>query len=213
MNMDARTSSGMQAEALLIWWPLLLRALVAAIFGAFTIFWQDPGPAAMAVSTGLYLVGSAAAIYLLRSRLSGPETRSKSEKSTQWLLRVNGAALAVGGLLSVMFQTPGMYVLLVATTLLVGGIVEIVLGFRHRHGSGLGRDWLITGAVNTGAALLLVLLPLFTPLAPHALLGVVGGSAIIIAVLLILAGLGYRHDAAPGADTGTGTGNGPEAVN
>lgn len=207
MDMDARMPSGMRTEALLIWQPLLLRALVAAVFGAFTIFWQEPGAVVMAVSTGVYLVGSSAAIYLLRSRLRDPEAGSKSEKPTQRLLRINGGALAVGGLLSVMFETPGAYMPLIAATLLVGGAVEIVLGFLHRHGSGLGRDWLITGTVNAATALLLVLLPLFAPLQPHSLLGVVGGSAIIIAVLLMLAGLGYRHDGA------VDIGSGPEAVN
>jgi uncharacterized membrane protein HdeD (DUF308 family) len=207
VEMDARMPARMRAEAQLIWQPLLLRALIAAVFGAFTIFWQEPGPIAMAVSTGLYLVGSAAAVYLLRNKLRGTQAGAKSERLTQGLLRVTGLVLAVGGLLSVMFRTPGAYMPLIGATLLLAGVVEIVLGLRHRRDGGLGRDWLITGAVNAATALLLVLLPLFAPPEPHALLGVVGGSAIITAVLLILAGLGYRHDAAPGAS------DGPEAVN
>ncbi|GAB3270160.1 hypothetical protein [Arthrobacter pigmenti] len=207
MNMDARMPDRMQAEAQLVWQPLLLRALVAAVFGAFTIFWQEPGTIAMAMSTGVYLVGSAVAVYLLRNRLNNGQGGAKSEKLTQGLLRLTGLILAVGGLLSVMFRTPGAYMPLIGATLLIAGAVEIFLGLRHRRAGGLGRDWLIIGAVNAATALLLVFLPLFAPPEPHALLGVVGGSAIIIAVLLILAGLGYRHDAAAGA------GDQPEAVN
>lgn len=200
MDMDARTPGRLQGEAALIWQPLLLRALIAAVFGAFTIFWQQPTATIMAMSTGFYLVGSAASVYLLRARLRSPEAGAKSGKLTQRLLRLTGVALAVGGLLDVMFQTPGAYMPLVGATLLVAGVVEIVLGLRHRRGGGIGRDWLITGTVNAATALLLVLLPLFAPPEPHAMLGVVGGSAIIIAVLLVLAALGYRHDAGAGSE-------------
>lgn len=207
VSMDASMPAHLRAEAQLIWQPLLLRALIAAVFGAFTIFWQEPTAAVMAVSTGLYLVGSAASVYLLRNRLGGHEAGLKGEKLTRGLLRLTGVVLAVGGLLSVMFQTPGAYMPLIGATLLVAGAVEISLGLYHRRDRGLGRDWLIIGVVNAATALLLVLLPMFAAPKPHALLGVVGGSAIVIAVLMMLAGLGYRHDAAPG------TGEHPEAVN
>lgn len=200
-------TSETQAEAQIVWQPVLLRALVAAVFGAVTIFWQEPGQIVMAVSTAVYLLGNAAAVYLLRSRLGSSSTGSTSGKLTRALLRLAGVALAAGGLLTVMFQTPGAYMALVGATLLVAGGVEIFLGLRHRRDTGLARDWRITGLVNVITALLLGLLPLFAPPQPHALLGVVGGSAIIIAVLLTLAGLGYRHEAA------SGTGSGTEVVN
>ena len=56
---------------------------------------------------------------------------------------------------------------------------------------------MITGVVHLGAA---ALLPFFTGLGAHALLGVSGGAAIVTGVLLAIAGLSLRHDSRPRAD-------------
>lgn len=189
-----------------IWKPLLLRALIAAVFGALTIFWQEPSSLVMAVSGAFYLIGSGVAMYWLRDgiRQSG---RSSVDALTLNLLRSAGIILTMGGVFIVIFPTPEIFSIVVTVALLPAGAVEIFLGLRHRRTTEIGRDWLITGVVNAATALILPALPLFAPLEPHALLGVLGGSAIITAVVLLLAALGYRHEAQ------SGKAGPPQAVN
>jgi ABC-type Fe3+-siderophore transport system permease subunit len=54
------------------------------------------------------------------------------------------------------------------------------------------RDFLISGgaSLGTGAALLAG-----RGLDPHGVFGIAGGGAIIVAVFLLIAAFGYRHDA------------------
>ncbi|WP_155852695.1 DUF308 domain-containing protein [Arthrobacter sp. H14] len=178
----------------LIWKPLLLRALIAAVFGALTIFWQEPSALVMGGSGAFYLIGTGVAMYWLRDRLR-QSAGSSGDALTLNLLRSAGIALAVGGVLIVIFPTPEIFSIVVTIALLPAGAVEIFLGLRHRRTTVIGRDWLITGVVNAATGLILPAVPLFAVLEPHALLGVLGGSAIITAVVLLLAALGYRHEA------------------
>jgi uncharacterized membrane protein HdeD (DUF308 family) len=164
----------------------MLRALVAAVFGALTIFWQEPGEAVMAVAGGLYLLLSGAAVWMLSRRPAAGDYRT--------LLTLQAGAFAVAGLLAMALQAPATFTILATAALLIGGGAELVLWWQNRgaHGSVLAKDWLITGAVSVGFG---AAMPFFTHLGAHALLGVLGGSAIIIAVVLGIAALSYRFDA------------------
>ncbi|GLB66437.1 hypothetical protein AHIS1636_08760 [Arthrobacter mangrovi] len=164
----------------------MLRALAAALFGALTIFWQEPGEAVMAVAGGLYLLLSGAAVWMLSRRSEAAEYRT--------LLTLQAGAFAVAGLLAMALQAPPAFTILATAALLIGGGAELVLWWQNRgeEGSVLSKDWLITGAVSVGFG---VAMPFFTHLGAHALLGVLGGSAIIIAVVLGIAAISYRFDA------------------
>lgn len=194
MENNVQGAAGTRVEASLIWQPLLVRALVAAAFGALTIFWQEPSGRVMALSGAFYLLGTGAATHWLRERLRGKDPTPDSVLTLRLLL-FSTAVLFVGGVLTVTLTTPELFAISAAAALLIAGAVEIFLGLRHRRSSVIGRDWLITGVVNAATALVLLALPLLAPREPHSVLGVLGGSAIITAVVLLLAALGYRHDA------------------
>lgn len=172
-------------QAAAYWQPVMLRAAVAAVFGTVTIFWQEPGEAVMAVGGGLYLLLSGAAVWLLARKPEAGDYRT--------LLTLQAGAFAVAGLLALLLQAPATFTILATAALLIGGGAELVLWWQNRgvEGAVLAKDWLITGGVSVGFG---AAMPFFTHLGAHALLGVLGGSAIIVAVVLGIAALSYRFD-------------------
>lgn len=164
---------------------MLFRALAAAALGLLSIFWPDPSVPVMSVAGGVYLLASGVAVGLLSRAVAVPA-------GARQLLLVAAGAYAAGGAAAVVLQSPLFFALTVGGGLVAGGVAEIILGLRYRRRHPLATDWLITGPVHAATA---ALLPLFIGLQAHALLGVLGGSAIIVAVVLLLAALSYRHDA------------------
>lgn len=169
-----------------MWKPLLYRALVALVFGLVTVFWQNPSTTVMSVAGGLYLVGTAFAVLLLD--LSFPTSDGRIKRA----LRVEHLGLLALSVFALSVHQTWAFVAAASAGLGIAGLCELYLGWTHRRRLVLARDWLLTGGVNTAAA---VILPFFATLEAHALLGVIGGSAIIIGVMLLLAALTYRHEA------------------
>lgn len=172
---------------------MLIRAAVALVFGAVTIFWAEPSVHVLAWAVGLYLLATAAAVWMSRA-----------------LPVAVPVIVALGGIGALVTQSDQGVALSAMLALLVLGILEFVHGLRKRDV--VARDWLVSGIVSVGAA---VLLPFFTSLGAHALLGVAGGGAIIAGVLWILSGLTLRHDARTpaGGPAQAAPGASPEAVN
>lgn len=167
-----------------VWKPVLLRAAVAAVFGAVTIFWQDPSLAVLAVAGGLYFLFSGAAIWVL--------SRERTVGHARRLLIVETGLFVTAAVLAFMIPTAVGFTVAAVVGLGGSGVVELVLWTKLRKQVTVARDWLVTGVVGIGTALFL---PLFVQLQAHALLGVVGGAAVIIAVFLLIAALTYRHEA------------------
>ena len=173
---------------------MLFRATAALVFGAVTIFWTTPSVHVMAWAVGIYLLATAAAVWKTRS-----------------LPVAVPAVVALGGLGALVTQSDEGVALSAMVALLVLGLLEFLHGLRKRDA--VSRDWLISGLISVGTA---ALLPFFTSLGAHALLGVAGGGAIISGVLWMLSGLTLRHDARSGASgsvQGAAPGASPEAVN
>ncbi|MBM7847066.1 hypothetical protein [Arthrobacter roseus] len=167
-----------------VWKPVLLRAAVAAVFGAVTIFWQDPSLAVLAVAGGLYFLLSGAAVWIM--------SRGRSLASARRLFIVEAGLFVTGAVLAFIIPTAVGFTVAAVIALGGSGVVELVLWAKLRKQLAVARDWLVTGVVGVGTALFL---PLFVQLQAHALLGVVGGAAVIIAVFLLIAALTYRHEA------------------
>jgi hypothetical protein len=165
------------------------RAAVALVFGALTVFWASPSPAAMGWAGGLYLLATGVVLLWSVNR-TGLRAGTASSK----VLSAAGAVLSGTGAAVGLMSSSLVFGVLAALGLGLAGAAELYLGITHRGRSVLARDWMASGAVALGTA---CLLPFFIDLGPHALLGVAGGGAIISGVLWTLAGLSLRHDARP----------------
>ncbi|MFZ3452195.1 DUF308 domain-containing protein [Arthrobacter sp. 7Tela_A1] len=173
------------------WVPILLRSAVAAVYGGITIFWQGPTMAVLAAAGAAYLLLTGVSLWRMATL-----ARSCNTAQVPGALLVSAVVYAAAGIVVAAVQSTTVFAYVAGAALLVGGLVELVFWFRVRKTFTPARDWLITGAAAVGAA---VLMPLFLALAEgthvRALLGVSGGSAVIIAVVLAISGLGLRHDA------------------
>ncbi|MDR7082033.1 hypothetical protein J2X01_001318 [Arthrobacter ginsengisoli] len=181
---DASTALPAAAD---LWKPVLVRAAVALAFGALTVFWGSPPPAAMGWAGGLYLLATGV-VLLWSVDKTGLRPASPAGK----ILSAAGAVLTGTGAAVGLISGSLVFGVLAAVGLGLAGAAELYLGVTSRGRSVLAGDWMASGAVGLGTA---GLLPFFIDLGPHALLGVAGGGAIISGVLWVLAGLTLRHDA------------------
>lgn len=169
-----------------LWKPVLLRSAASLVFGAVTIFWATPSVEAMGWAGGLYLL-AIGAITLWGIPATGFGRDSASGK----LLSAAGSVLAGAGFAVLLLHSDLLFGVIAALGLGVAGALELACGIRNRGRHVLARDWITSGLISLGTA---VILPFFISLGAHALLGVAGGGAIILGVLWALSGLTLRHD-------------------
>jgi uncharacterized membrane protein HdeD (DUF308 family) len=170
--------------------PTLVRALVALVFAAVTIFWQQPSLAVVAWGTGLWLALTGAASILLQLRLNGNDAVDLGP--SRQIPQSYGVLYVVGGVLTVLGgDSAGGIVLYAGLIMGVAGLTELALGLKFRTTFPLGRDWTIAGLVTVLAATGLVLV---ADLGAKALFGVVGAAAVVIGVTHLLAALTLRHE-------------------
>ncbi|MCC3268795.1 hypothetical protein MUG94_16905 [Arthrobacter gengyunqii] len=171
------------------WVPILLRSATAAAFGILTVFWQSPGVGVLSVAGGLYLLLTAVSVWRM-AVLAGTD----GEQRIRSLQLLEAAAYALAGIAVLALRSVEGFLVAAGLALVVGGAVELYLWTTSRKTFLPARDWLITGVVSLGTAVILLAVQLMD-LGAHAMLGVTGGSAIIIAVMLATSGLGARWDA------------------
>ncbi|WP_298584603.1 DUF308 domain-containing protein [uncultured Kocuria sp.] len=170
--------------------PTLLRALVALVFGAVTVFWQEPTLPVVAWGVGLYLVLTGAASVLLQLRLNGNDHVDMGP--TRQIPQSYGVLYLLGGIFTILgADTPAWLVVYAASIMGLAGLTELALGLRFRTTFPLGRDWTIAGLVTVLAATGLVLV---VDLGAKALFGVVGAAAVVIGVTHLLAALTLRYE-------------------
>lgn len=170
--------------------PTLLRALVALVFGAVTIFWQQPSLPVVAWGVGLYLVLTGAATVLLQLRLNGNDHVEMGP--SRQVPQSYGVLYLLGGVFTALgADTPAWLVVYAASVMGFAGLTELALGLKFRTTFPLGRDWTIAGFVTVLASTGLVLV---VDLGTKALFGVVGAAAVVIGVTHLLAALTLRHE-------------------
>jgi hypothetical protein len=177
---------------------VILRAIVALVFGAVTVFWGTPTAAGAAWGLAAYFVGLAAArAWLLREEGRAGDS---AVRPTAAVRLVSSACFGLAAALGLgLGAAPEAAVIAVggAVAFALTGVADVVAAVIGRARSPLARDELIAGAVHLGAG---VLLPFVAGLGVHALLGVAGGAAITTGVLLLIGGLSLRHDSAAQPD-------------
>lgn len=174
--------------------PTLVRALLTLVFAACTIFVTDPSLGFSIWLLGLWMAAVGACV--LWSDLRSREHESLDLGGLASVPRSTGIMWVLGGIAVVMIPSSADMLALVASVVLfLVGLPEGWLGTSRRGLHPLAKDWQIVGLVTAAAAIGVLLV---AGLGPHAILGVVGGAAIISGVLLLLAGLTLRHDSEPG---------------
>ncbi|WP_144790214.1 DUF308 domain-containing protein [Kocuria palustris] len=175
--------------------PTLVRALVTLAFAAGTIFVTAPGLGLSIWLLGLWM--AAVGVCVLWTDLRAREHPSLDLGTLASVPRSTGVMWILGGIAVVMIpETAAVLALVASVVLFLAGLPEGWVGTSRRSQHPLARDWQIAGLVTAAAAIGVLLV---AGLGPHAILGVVGGAAIISGVLLLLGALSLRHDAREGA--------------
>lgn len=163
----------------------MFRAVVAAAFGAVSVFWQQPSEPVVAYSFAAYLVLTSKAAWDFGvARVVPPPVRGL----------LGGAAIAwsFSAVFLLIFASTTAMTIAGGIGLAIAGVLELIVYFRHRGDLVPAREFGITGAVSAVSGVLLLGWP---GLDQHGVFGVAGGGAIIIAVFVLIAAFGYRHDA------------------
>ncbi|MDN5756343.1 MAG: DUF308 domain-containing protein [Arthrobacter sp.] len=176
-------------EASAVWKPVMFRAVVATAFGALSVFWQDPSEAVVAYLFAAFLVLSAKSVWDFAVARIVPF-------AVRGLLGGAAIAGAFSAVFLLVFASTTAAVIAGGLGLAVAGLLELTTYFRHRGDLVPVREFLLTGAVSLVTGVLLLAWP---GLDQHGVLGIAGGGSIIVAVFLLIAAFGYRHDAREGA--------------
>ena len=166
--------------------PILIRAVVALAFGLTTVFVADPGLTWMKVAFALYLAFSGSAMWEYLRRDPVPEAMRSP-------LSLAAAAWMLGVIVLLFMGSPAAVGLTAAVAMVLGGVAELVAWARHRREFIPARDQLWTGLVGLGSGIGVAGAAL-QGFGPHGLLGIAGGGAIIVGVLLLVSGLGFHHE-------------------
>jgi uncharacterized membrane protein HdeD (DUF308 family) len=176
-----------------IWWLVLLRGILAILFGLFALF--APGTALLALvfvfAAYAILDGITALVVGIRHRTDDPH----------WVWHVvQGAVSVLAGIIA--FAWPGVTVLailfVIAFWSIVGGIAEVVESFMMRKRGSEGWGWMLAAGI---VSVLFGVVLLASPgTALITLLWLVGAYAIVFGVIIVVWAVRLRR--AVGAATG-----------
>lgn len=166
------------------WWAVVLRGLVAVLFGAVTLIWPNLTLAALIIMYGVFALadGAMGLIGLLSGRRgSGP----------RWAHLVDALLSIAAGLIALLW--PGITSLallwLVAAWALARGLLQVVLAISQRDR--LARPWLLVLA-GVLSLLLGVVYAIFPQAGILSLVWILGVFAVLHGVALIARGLMLR---------------------
>jgi uncharacterized membrane protein HdeD (DUF308 family) len=167
------------------WWALLLRGLVAIVFGALTLF--QPG---ISLAALLFVFG----VYALADGLLGVWTAisGRSDHDDWWVLFLGGLIGVVVGILT--FVVPGITALgllfYIAIWAIVTGVLQILAAVRLRKE--IQGEWLLilAGLASVVFGVVLMSRPEAGALA---VLWLVGMYAIILGVILVFLAFRVRN--------------------
>jgi uncharacterized membrane protein HdeD (DUF308 family) len=166
------------------WWVLVLRGVLAVLFGIVAFFM--PGPTAYAL---VLLFGAYALVDGIFAVITG--IREYDERERWWAVLLEGIAGIIVGVLTFLWPGVAGLVLLtfIAAWAIITGVFEIMAAIRLRRE--IEGEWLL--GLSGVASVLFGLLLLFQPVAGLiAVTWIIGAYAILFGVLLIALGLQLR---------------------
>ena len=176
---DTESMADVTAAVRGLWWLVLLRGILAILFGLFALF--APGTALLAL---VFVFGAYAILDGVTALALGIRNR-KEDPHWVWHL-VQGVVSVLAGIIA--FVWPGVTVLailfVIAFWSIVGGIAEIVESFMMRKRGGDGWGWVLAaGIVSVLFGIVLLVSP---GAALITLLWLVGAWAIVFGVIIIV---------------------------
>lgn len=171
--------------------PTLYRGVVAILFALVGIFYVQGTPAvALSLSLGLWMLLTALFMWPV-ARLAGLPSAMRTG--------VTGAVLAwaVAGVAALFLRDPAGLAVMGAFGLGLGGLCELIPGIKHRVIGRPTRDMIISGGIGVLGAIILVwvALGMGNKIDIHSIFGTLAMIVALLGAHLIIAGLGYRHDA------------------
>lgn len=175
----------MLAESLATaWWSLLLRGLVALLFGLLTLF--APGATLMALTIWFAIFVLVDGVFLIAAAFTG-----RKDNEHWWLLLIEGLVALAFGVLAL--RVPGVTTLVllmyIAAFAVISGILRIVMAVRLRKEIE-GEWWLaLSGVAGVLFGALMMAMPGAGALAVMVYIGV---WAVIVGVSLVALALRVR---------------------
>jgi uncharacterized membrane protein HdeD (DUF308 family) len=162
---------------------LLIRGIVAVLFGILVMLW--PGPTVIAL---VFLFG----IYAIIDGVTGIGQYIRNKESRSAWQIVGGIVSVLAGIVALVW--PGITALVLAIVIgvwaVILGVTQIALAFEVKKTVRRWWLWLLTGIVTTLFGLLIVIFPGAGILS---VLGLLSAFAIVAGVLLIASGIELRR--------------------
>jgi uncharacterized membrane protein HdeD (DUF308 family) len=166
------------------WWLVLVRGVLAILFGISAILWPGITLLTLVIMFGVYAIfDGIVAIWTGFSR-----TRASSR---WWMFLLEGLLNIGAGIVAL--SSPGLATLvliyIIAAWAVITGILEIVAAIRLRHE--ITNEWFLAlgGVLSIGLGILLFLQPAAGSLA---IIWMIAGYALVFGILLVILGIRLR---------------------
>lgn len=171
------------------WWLVLLRGILAILFGISAFLWPGITLLTLIILFGVYaIVDGAVAIVTGLSRTK--------ESPRWWTFLVEGLVNIGAGVVALIWPELATLVLIyvIAAWAVFTGILEIVAAIRLRHE--INNEWFLAlgGVLSIGTGILLFLQPVAGSLA---IIWIIGGYALVFGILMVILAIRLRNWKAP----------------
>lgn len=175
------------------WWLVVLRGVLAILFGVTAIIWPGITLLSLIVLFGVYaIVDGLVAIWTGFSRTK--------ESARWWTFLVEGILNIGAGIAALVW--PGLatlvFIYIIASWAVITGVLEIAAAVRLRHE--ITNEWFLAlgGLLSIGLGILLFLQPAAGSLA---IIWMIAGYALVFGILLVVLGIRLRNWNASDPDT------------
>ena len=167
------------------WWAVVLRGIIAIVFGALAFTWPGVTLATLVLLFGFYALLDG--LFSLVTAIGGRRTRED-----RWLLALEGIVSLWAGIVTL--RAPSITVLalvfFISIWAMITGFLRIVEAFRLRKEISGEVLLVLSGVVSVLFALMLVFRPVVGALG---LVWVIAGYAVVLGIILIMLGFELRH--------------------